>query len=333
MGDDRNMTLSKALIAIEEWYRNLETYADQFPAKGTIGGALIVLERLQDSFDLNIDSHTTKGGSQIAGASGPALKHLLARFGETRPFLSEGGRTNRGLRGDIMALLDQLNSVGLAEMPEFERKKTLTELQRFLIGKVQEYHSQQRLRAEYNPARSPRLAVRDLLDLARQRGKEGAVAQHLVGAKLQLRFPHHEIGVESVSTADQQLGRAGDFFVGTTAFHVTIAPMQPVFEKCKRNLQNGIRACLLVPEERLQGARQVADMNGLIGQIDVDSIETYVGTNIAEQSEYDSDQLARGFLRLFDEYNRRVDIAETDKSLMIEIPANLQRLRPKASGA
>lgn len=74
-------------------------------------------------------------------------------------------------------------------------------------------------------------------------------------------------------------------------------------------------------------------MNGLIDQIEVDSIETYVGTNISELSEYDAAQRAHGFLRLLDEYNRRVDLAETDKSLLIEIPANLQRLRPAVTGA
>jgi hypothetical protein len=327
------MEINEAMIAIEEWYNNLSTYTDRFPARGTVGGALVVLNRLQETFDLDINAHTAKGGSQIIGASGPALKNLLTRFGETRPFLSEGGRTNRGLRGDIEALLNRLGSTDLAGMPTNERNETLIDLQRFLIGKVQEYHGRQRLKAEYNSTRSSRLLIRDLLDLARLNGKEGSVAQHLVGAKLQLRFPNHKIGIESVSTADQQLGRAGDFLVGTTAFHVTIAPMQPVYDKCKRNLQDGIRACLLVPEERLQGARQLAEMNGLIDQIDVDPIETYVGTNIAEQSEYDSDQLAHGFLRLFDEYNRRVEIAEIDKSLLIEIPANLQRLRHAAPGA
>ncbi len=57
-------------------------------------------------------------------------------------------------------------------------------------------------------------------------------------------------------------------------------------------------------------------------------LNAFVADSIDVQSTYSTDQLAHGFLRLLDEYNRRVDLAELDKSLMIEIPANLQRLRP-----
>ena len=61
------MSTSKALTAIEEWYDGLKTYADRFPAKGTIRGALVVLEQLQESFDLDLDSHTEMHG-RLRGA-------------------------------------------------------------------------------------------------------------------------------------------------------------------------------------------------------------------------------------------------------------------------
>ena len=77
----------------------------------------------------------------------------------------------------------------------------------------------------------------------------------------------------------------------------------------------------------------MAEMNDLGDRIDVASIESFVADNIGELSNFSADQLAHGFLRLLEEYNRRVDLAELDKSLMIEIPANLQRLRPAVPGA
>ncbi len=77
----------------------------------------------------------------------------------------------------------------------------------------------------------------------------------------------------------------------------------------------------------------MAEMAGLGEEIDVAAIEDFIADNIAELSIFSTDQLAHGFLRLLDEYNRRVDLAELDKSLMIEIPANLQRLRSKTLGA
>ena len=82
---------------------------------GTLAGALVVLERLQESCDLDINAHTAAGGVQIKGTNGRAVSKLLARYGETKPFLAEGGRTNMGLRGDIKALLNQLAKTELAK--------------------------------------------------------------------------------------------------------------------------------------------------------------------------------------------------------------------------
>lgn len=93
------------------WYEGLRHHSGGFPARGTIGGALVVLERLKLQFEPTIEAHTAKGGSQIVGASGAAVASILSRFGEVRPFLSEGGRTNRSLRGDINAMLSAIKSV------------------------------------------------------------------------------------------------------------------------------------------------------------------------------------------------------------------------------
>jgi len=81
------------------------------------------------------------------------------------------------------------------------------------------------------------------------------VAQHLVGAKLEFRFPELAIGNESYSTADRQLGRPGDFLIGDVAFHVTVAPMPQLFDKCVVNVKEGYRPLLLVPDRTLSGAR------------------------------------------------------------------------------
>src|SRR5689334_8134092 len=123
--------------AFQEWYAGLQPrHAGGLPAKGSIAGALIVIERLKKNFDLSIDSHTAKGGSQISGAGGAAVRSVLERFGEIRPFLEEGGRTNRGLRGDIAKLLDAIANAGLESFSTPQRNKILTELQQFLVEKV-----------------------------------------------------------------------------------------------------------------------------------------------------------------------------------------------------
>lgn len=211
----------------------------------------------------------------------------------------------------------------IKEVSEEERIKILEQFQSFLVDKVKEYHNRQRISFAFDPSKTTRQIISDILQIARETGKEGPVAQHLVGAKLQLRFPNEKISNESYSTADEQLGRPGDFFVGDTVFHVTVAPMPPVFDKCFKNLQEGYRVFLLVPEGKLNSARYDAD-NKARGRIAVESIESFVAQNIEELATFNGKQLVKGLHELIKIYNSRVDQAELDKSLLINVPKNLK---------
>jgi len=312
-----------AMNAFQKWYDGLKRYSG-FPARGTLSGALVVLERLKKSFDLNIDSHTARGGAQVLGASGAAVQRILEAFGETRPFLSEGGRTNRGLRGDIAGMLAAIGTARFETLSEAERAATLEQLQGFLVEKVKEYHNRQRIKFIFDPSRSTSQLIKELLDAASETGKRGAVAQYLVGAKLQIRFPALEVSNDSYSTADVQLGRHGDFLIGDTVFHVTVAPFPKVYEKCRANLQNGLRPYLLVAEDEEPGAKQNARLL-LPGQLPVESIESFVSQNLEELSEFSRGERARQLFLLLTTYNERVNAVEIDKSLMIDIPENLAR--------
>jgi hypothetical protein len=319
---ERDVTAQQsANNAFVRWYEHLQEYSG-FPAKGTIAGALLVLDHLQNDFDLNIDSHTAKGGSQVRGASGAAVRRILESFGETRPFVSEGGRTNRGLRGDINEMLKAIDVADLARLPLKKRNAILRGFQQFLVERVQEFHNLQRLEVVYDPAKSTWQSIQDLLGRASEGGKDGPVAQYLVGAKLQMRFPDMEISNESYSTADVQLGRPGDFHVGDTVFHVTVAPMSGVYEKCGRNLEQGLKVYLLVPDRLVTGTRQNAELQAT-GRIAVQSIESFVSQNIDELSRFSNREVRNAFRQLLEIYNERVDLAETNKSMMIEIPSNL----------
>src|SRR5215212_11420800 len=166
----------KAHAAFREWYASLPPrHAGVIPAKGTIAGALVVLDRLKNSFDLSIDSHTAKGGSQISGASGSAVRSILENFGESRAFLEEGGRTNRGLRGDVAKLLNAISGSNLESLSKPDRNNILTELQQFLVEKVREFHELQRLQITYDASKTTWQAISDWLDEARETGKEGPV--------------------------------------------------------------------------------------------------------------------------------------------------------------
>jgi hypothetical protein len=137
-----------------------------------------------------------------------------------------------------------------------------------------------------------------------------------------LRFPDLPVEIRPFSAADEQLARPGDFAVGDTVFHITVAPMPGVYARCKENLARGLRVYLLVREGQLIGARQNADLVAP-ERIAVQSIESFVSQNIEELSAFSQKKLAREFRSLLETYNQRVEKAESDKSLMVEIPPNL----------
>jgi hypothetical protein len=306
-----------------EWYESLNfVKANNGPANGSIATALVVLNRLQENFDLNFDSHVANGGVQIKGASGAAVAAILKSFGEVRPFAKEGGRTNRGGPSEVKSLLKTIEILHLHLLSELERKWTLHAMQQYLVERVGDFHNRQKIKLLFNPTLSTWHIIHNLLLNAIHEGKAGYVAQHLIGAKLQLRFPDIEISNESASTADMQTNRPGDFLIGHTAFHVTMAPMPAVFEKCRHNLSQGYKPFLLVPDGKLIGTRQNAEQISE-QQIAVESIESFVSQNIDEISNFDKAFLTKSIKELINIYNRRVDSVETDKSLMIELPSNL----------
>jgi Domain of unknown function (DUF4928) len=307
-----------------QWYESLSNVkANNGPANGSIAIALVVLNRLMADYNIDFKSQVADGGMQIKGASGKAVADILKSFGEERPFAKEGGRTNRGGPYEVQSLLNSLESLHLEKYEIEMRNEILKQMQLFLVKRVQDYHNRQKLKLTFNPTLTTWHIVNNLLLLAASEGKAGFVAQHLVGAKLQLRFKGIVISNESASTADMQTNRPGDFLIGSTAFHVTVAPMQPVFEKCKHNISQGLTPFLLVPDNKLIGTRQNAEQTSE-HQIAVESIESFVSQNINEISVFDKGNLILNIRELIDIYNRRVDDVETDKSLMIELPSNLQ---------
>jgi Domain of unknown function (DUF4928) len=306
-----------------KWYQSLKAVkANKGPANGSIATALVVLNHLMEDYNLDFNTHVAEGGMQIKGASGSAVATILKSFGEERPFAKEGGRTNRGGPSEVRLLLESLKELKLETYEVEKRNGIIYEMQSFLVDRIKDYHNRQKIKLTYNPALSTWYVIHNLLLIATAEGKAGYIAQHLVGAKLQLRFPDIKVSNESASTADMQTQRPGDFLVGHTAFHITVAPMPAVFDKCKHNITQGYKPFLLVPDTKLIGTRQNAEQVSE-RQIAVESIESFVSQNIDEISVFHKDNLTNSIKNLITIYNQRVDEIETDKSLMIELPSNL----------
>lgn len=275
---------------IAVWYDSKKTSPRGAINTNVMAVGMVMLDHMGTAFPLTESAYVSAQASQVKELGGAKVREILARFGETRQFRSEGGRTSRGslvVARQFAALLNESQAAGpyLSASPEV-KELTREYIQAWIVALLRDqYFNRARIEAELDHRRPVKFAVRMLLQAAKDRGgtTAGAVAQHLVGAKLSLRFPGQEISNESYTTADQQTERPGDFLVGDTAIHVTISPGENLISnRCRANLRSNFRPLVLVPEDRVAAAGQLVDNAELEGQVAVNSIEDFVGQNIEE---------------------------------------------------
>ncbi|MFI7425424.1 DUF4928 family protein [Micromonospora sp. NPDC049836] len=290
---------------------------------------LYVTEHLGRHYPLSRSDYLAE--SQVKGAGGPQAQRILRQHGEERPFLKEGGRTSRMTKEIAVELVNLIDgharSGDLRILSALELGQVARTLQAWFVDQIKvEYFGKQRLKAEFVPANPIKLVVAAVLRAAQERGGNtaGAVAQHLVGAKLALRFPALTISNESYTTADIQTARPGDFLVGDTAIHVTMSPGPSLFERrCKANRAAGYRSRVLVPEAKLAAALQLSELAQVGDYVAVQAVEDFVGTNVEEMAEFRDQSIRSGLRKLLETYNKRTAEVETDPSLLIELPENL----------
>jgi len=213
-----------ALEAAMDWYEGKRSKSGNVNTNVMCVG-LAIAELMKSDFPLTADIVKTDEGSQVRGLSGSMVSRVLKEYGEEQEFTSEGGRTSRGslpMAQEFAALLNGLFEDGLSDEDRMEVARTL---QGYFVRRIQaDYFAKQRMKVDIDPRKPVSAIVADILQAARNRSDQptGTVAQHLVGAKLELRFHHAEIGRDKANAADQQTNRQGDFQLGTTAFHVTM---------------------------------------------------------------------------------------------------------------
>ncbi|MEV4124872.1 DUF4928 family protein [Nocardia sp. NPDC049707] len=314
--------------AITPWYegnRNSKASVDS----NVMCAGLYITEFLAEAYPLT--SQVYAADTQVKGASGAKAKAILADHDEKRKFTREGGRTSRKTIRHAEKLADVVNSAGararINDLASFERHAVARLLQAWFVVRVRDdYFGRQKINAEIDPSWSIRAVVASLIAAGRERGGNtaGAIVQHLVGAKLQIRFPDEEINIESYTTADKQTGRAGDYQIGHTAIHVTMAPSIAVFQgRCADNIRQGFRPRVLVPKDQLGRAEVHAEDAGIANKVAIQSIEDFIGTNIEEVASFRQDHVRTELRRLLDLYNHRIETAEADLSLKVEIPEHL----------
>jgi len=318
------------LEAAKSWYES-ERAKNGSMNTNVMNAGLIVSRMMADGIPITDARLYSNGKSQVRGLSGSTISKILEQHGETRIFTREGGRTSRGTIFLASAFRDVLNNTQVSGSDHIDAASVSTQLEAFFTQCVRlDYFDKQRITVDLDHTKPVSAVVSDILKAAAERSDKptGAVLQHLIGAKLQLRFPDVEIGTDRANAADLHTDREGDFQVGTTAFHVTTAPMEKLISRCVENKRAGYRPVILTLESKVIAARQMADNVDMSEQISVQAAETFIGNNIEEIAIYDGDKIREGLARLIRTYNERIDAIEIDKSLMIDEPRWIVNILP-----
>ncbi len=295
------------------------TAAHAFRGKGPLSVALVVTQHAK-TMGLPLDPHKllTEGGGQVLGLGKGAVQAVLKRHGIAKVLASEGGRTSRGSLGNMREYVAFLNRL--------TGKVDLDAIEAFWIDRVHEFFAGKPFKIKLDASKSVRTVVRDVIKQAQDRQKTtpgmyyaGAVLQHLVGAKLDCALGKGTLTHNSFSTADAPGERAGDFFLGDVAIHVTTAPGEGVIARCQDNIDQNFRPILVTLQHGLTVAEGLAGNVGLADRIDIFEIEQFVALNLYELGKFAADGRKTAVAELVDRYNEIVEEVETDPSLKIEL--------------
>jgi Domain of unknown function (DUF4928) len=196
----------------------------------------------------------------------------------------------------------------------------------FSFDRVRDFFAGKPFKFRVDASLSIRAAVRDLLLQARARQAEfpgsryeGAVLQHLIGAKLELVLPANSINHHSASEADQAEGRAGDFVIGDVAIHATTHPGEALIRKCAANISAGLRPIIVTVPKQTAVADGLAEAADILDKLEVLDIEQFLASNLHERAFFQTKNRSAKTIELLTHYNRLIDSHETDPSLKINI--------------
>ncbi len=297
------------------------TAENSFRGKGPISVALVVTQHAKAmGLPLNPETLITEGGGQVLGLGKGAVQSILKRHGIDRVLAAEGGRTSRGSLNNMREYVAFLNFLSENASADFDA------IEAFWIDRVHEFFAGKPFKIKLDASRSLRMVVRDVIAQAEDRQKTtpgmyyaGAVLQHLVGAKLDCALGQGLLEHNSFSTADAPNKRAGDFFLGDVAIHVTTSPGEAVIERCRENLDDGHRPILVTVQRGLGVAEGLATNIGLSDRIDIFEIEQFVALNLYELARFAAEGRKTAVTDLVSRYNEIVEEFETDPSLKIEL--------------
>lgn len=283
-------------------------------------GLVVTREAREHGLPLVFDSLLTENRGQVRILGKAPVQKVLGDHGIMRVLAEEGGRTNRGNMGLVEKYVALLNAKMFTPVQ-------LEQIESWWVDRVREYFAGKPLVMRFDPAKSIRSVVHDLIEVAEKRQAQnrggqivGSVLQHLVGAKLSLVLPEYTTAqMHGASVSDVVSDRDGDFAYGDAVIHVTSAPGEAVIRKCARNIEEGCLPIVITLSKRVSVAEGLAESAGIANRLEVWDVEQFLSMNLNERGLFNQAGRKDMAVRLIVAYNSIVDSCETDPSLKIQM--------------
>ncbi len=323
-----------------EWCKEHQDNSNSLPIKGRLYGALVVLANLKEAdadsdwgFANTLTITSTDKGSHfgdrsIKGHTSNKIKLALSRLGREDlipTFGGEAGRTSTGTKRAGLGIIKIINS--FTSSVDLDKLQTIgiqvvDRINDLVVEELDKHAELGGIEVPYQQTETIGAFISKLINY--QVGKPGAVLQHLVGAKLELRFRDAD-GLNVVhhksSTADIQTNRFGDFDISNSVIHVTKSPTQDHFMKAYENAKSGRTTYILIPENKLGMVSATVDIDPLYkNKVNVYSIEQFISQNIDELSFFQKEISLCSLNDMLDIYNDLIERYENDNSLKVVIP-------------
>jgi hypothetical protein len=303
----------ESLTILENWL--ISCTRGKKISRNTVCIGIVVLDHLRQKSPASREEVVSSGGEIKGARSG--LGNILEKYEVPRHYLKEV--TTRQAHQDGQRLLDNFQwGAYFGSVAEPNREQLMLELIQRLVTEANSWLKQQNLKLEIDRRQSPTTWIHLIVESAKQRSG-GIVEQHLVGAKLEKRFPDLEVSNHPAHAADMQTARGGDFMVNGVIYHVTATPGAGVIQKCASNIKTGSFPILLVPKAQEYRALALAQEVGIEKELAIIAIEDFIALNIIEMAVEQKTDFFSMMQEIVQTYNKRLAEVETDLSLQIEV--------------
>jgi hypothetical protein len=309
---------------MNETVKRLEVLCKKHPKflkKGGLCVALVVTRAAKEKgLPLKTKALRTAEGGQVAGLGKSAVQRILRDHRIEKILAEEGGRTSRGSLGLMEAYVGELNEL------HAQGQANLEEAERWWIEKVRLHFASEGPKFHFDPGRSLRTNIEDLLQQAQEvqanaggTSYVGAMLQHLVGAKLDLVLGQGKVRHRGFSVADHSTVRSGDFQVNGVVIHVTVYPTEALARKCAENIKAGLRPVIVTVKDGVAGAAYLLGNAGIVDRVDVLDATQFLTANVYERSLFHAANCKLTLTRLIQRYNEIVAKCETDPALRVNL--------------